>query len=113
MDGNYTEYPYFSEKALDKKDKYTYFGGDNYPVVILKNENAATDREIVLAKDSFANVFAPYLTENFSTVYVLDQRYLKGKSVSDFVNENEKVTDVLILYGLNSLTDNSGAGMLS
>ena len=113
MDGNYTEYPYFSEKALEKKDKYTYFGGDNYPVVILKNENAATDREIVLAKDSFANVFAPFLTENFSTVYVLDQRYLKGKSVSDFVNENEKVTDVLILYGLNSLTDNSGAGMLS
>lgn len=66
-----------------------------------------------MAKDSFANVFAPFLTENFSTVYVLDQRYLKGKSVSDFINENEKVTDVLILYGLNSLTDNSGAGMLS
>lgn len=113
LEGNYTAYPYFTDSALEKKDKYTYFGGDNYPVVILQNENAATDREIVLAKDSFANVLAPFLTENFKKVYILDQRYLKGKSVSDFVNENENVTDVLILYGLNSLKDNSGAGMLS
>ena len=112
-DKNYTPYPYFSDEALEKKDKYTYFGGENYPLVLLKSKNPATDREIVLAKDSFANVLAPYLTENFAAVYIIDQRYLQGKSVSDFVNENEKVSDVLILYGLNSLNDNTGAGKLS
>lgn len=112
LEENYTEYSYYREEALDKKDKYTYFGGDNYPLVILKNENAATTREIVVAKDSFANSFVPFLTENFSTVYVLDERYLRGKSVSDFANENENVTDVLILYGLNSLNDNSGIALL-
>lgn len=112
-EGNYTPYSYYCDDALNKKDKYTYFGGDNYPLVVLKNENAATDREIVVAKDSFANSFAPFLTENYATVYMLDQRYLKGRSVSDFVNENPNVTDLLILYGLNSLSDNSGVGALN
>ncbi len=110
--GNYTPYSYYCDDALTQKDKYTYFGGDNYPVVVLKNENAATSREIVVAKDSFANSLAPFLTENYATVYMIDQRYLKGKSVSDFVNENPNVTDLLVLYGLNSLSDNSGIGAL-
>lgn len=109
---DYTPYSYYDDNALQKKDKYLYFGGDNYPVVVLKTPHAATNREIVVAKDSFANCFAPFLTENYSVVYMLDQRYLKGKSVSDFVNEHANVTDVLILYGLNSLNDNSGVGML-
>lgn len=110
--GNYTPYSYYCDDALQEKDKYIYFGGGNYPVVVLKNENAATDREIVVAKDSFANSLAPFLTENYATVYLLDCRYLKGKTVGDFVNENPNVTDLLVLYGLNSLSDNSGVGAL-
>ncbi len=98
-------FEYFATEFLEKKDKYAYFGGGNFPLVVLESKNAQTENEIVVVKDSFANAFVPFLAENYSRIHIIDPRYFKGKSVSAYINENPGVTDVLVLYGINSLND--------
>ena len=101
-----SEYEYFASEFLDKKDKYCYFGGGNFPLVILENEKATADCEIAVIKDSYANAFVPFLAENYSKIYVIDPRYFVGNmTVSEYINSHEKISDVLILYGLNSIND--------
>ena len=98
-------FEYYAVEFLEKKDKYSYFGGGNFPLVVLESKNSQTKDEIVVVKDSFANAFVPFLAENYSKVHIIDPRYFKGKSVSTYINENPGVTDVLVLYGINSLND--------
>lgn len=98
-------YEFFAEEFLEMKDTYSYFGGGNFPLVVFESENAKTDGEIVVIKDSFANAFVPFLAESYKKVHIIDPRYFKGKTASAYINENENITDVLVLYGINSLND--------
>ena len=98
-------FEFYAEEFLCKKDKYAYFGGGNFPLVVLSSASCKNGNEIVVVKDSFANAFAPFLTENFEKVHIVDPRYFKGKTISAYINEKEKVTSVLVLYGINSLND--------
>ncbi len=107
-------YQYFSKEALDKKDAYSYFGGGNFALVVLENTGAKTDNEVLVVKDSFANCFVPFLAENYKRIHIIDPRnWVGGISVSEYVNkdENKNISDVLILYGINSL--NSGVTSFS
>ena len=108
-----TETEYFVSEKLNDKDKYCYFGGGNPPITVLENTSSASEDEIVIVKDSFANCFAPYLAEHFKKVHIIDPRYYKGKRISEYINENPAVTHLLIMYGLNSLNDNSGVSTMS
>ncbi len=109
MTKNVTKAPepfeFFAKEFLEMKDKYAYFGGGNYPLIVFESRNAKTENEIVVVKDSFANAFVPFLAENYRRVHIIDPRYFKGKTVSSYINENKNVTDVLVLYGINSLND--------
>ena len=80
---------------------------------MLENTSSASEDEIVIVKDSFANCFAPYLAEHFKKVHIIDPRYYKGKRISEYINENPAVTHLLIMFGLNSLNDNSGVSTMS
>ncbi len=105
------EKEYYNSDYLTKKDKYAYFGNENPDLVVLENENAKTTAEIVVVKDSFANCFTPFLAEHYKKVHMIDARFFRG-AVSDYVNENENVTDLMIIYNLNALNDNTGIAKL-
>lgn len=107
------ESSYFADDFLSKKDKYSYFGNNNPPLTVLINETSVTEDEIVIVKDSFMNCIAPHFTENFRKVHMIDARYFKGKKISAYVNENPNVTHLLIVYGINSINDNTGVSTLS
>lgn len=104
---------YFADEYIDKKDQYSYFGNGNLPLMVLENESAKSLQEIVIIKDSFANCMIPHFTEFFKKVHVIDPRYFKGKKISEYINENNGISHVLVIYGLNSLNDNSGISSLS
>lgn len=104
---------YYAEEWLGKKDKYAYFGDGNPPLTVLENENSKTENEIVLIKDSYANCFAPFLTVDYRRVHIIDPRYFKGMKISNYIKKNPNISDVLILYGINSLNDNTGVSTLS
>lgn len=99
----------YNTEYLTKKDQYSYFLDNIHSYIEITNDAAAADREIVVIKDSYANCFVPFLANQYRKVYVFDTRYYR-KSVSEFVNENPDVTDVLVLYNMNTIDSDLGIG---
>lgn len=90
-----------------QKDKYSLFLNNLHPLIEITNETASTDRELVIVKDSYANSMVPFLTRHFKKIYVFDTRYYKW-GPSGFVREHPGVTDILILYNMNTLDTDLG-----
>lgn len=87
---------YFYER-LQTKDAYAFFLDGNHPVVEIRGDGAA-GRSILVIKDSFANCFAPFLTRDYETIWLVDPRYYRG-DVAELVREYAP-TDVLYLYNV-------------
>lgn len=99
----------YNADYLTKKDQYSYFLDNIHAYIEITNEEAAADKEIVVIKDSYANCFVPFLANQYRKVYVFDTRYYR-KPVSEFVNENPDITDVLVLYNMNTIDGDLGIG---
>lgn len=101
----------YNAEYLDKKDKYSYFLNNINAVVSITNDSAQTGRELVVIKDSYANCFVPFLAEHFSRIFVIDPRYYRD-SIIDFINSKNAVTDVLILYNLGTIDNDTGVAVI-
>lgn len=92
---------------LQEKDKYSLFLNNIHPLVEIENETAPSDDVLMLIKDSYANSMVPFLTHHYKKIYVFDTRYYKD-GPSSFLEEHGEVTDVLILYNMNTLDGDTG-----
>lgn len=89
----------YEENFLEKTDKYSYFlGGDQALVEI--NTSIKNGKKIIVLKDSFANSFIPFLTNNYESVILLDTRYYNA-SINEFIQERH-VDEVLLLYNIQT-----------
>lgn len=101
----------YNEKALNTKDKYTYYLNGNNPLVQINTKaNSKTadkflqDKTILIIKDSFAHCFVPFIANHYQTTFMIDLRYF-NMNIKEFINENA-VDDILILYNtVNMATD--------
>lgn len=94
---------------LNQKDKYSMFLNNIHPLIEITNEGADSDRELALIKDSYANSIVPFLVNHYKKVYVFDTRYYK-KGPSSFIEEHPEITDVLLLYNMNTIDTDLGVG---
>lgn len=94
---------------LEKKDKYSLFLNNIHPLVEIENIKAQSQEELVIVKDSYANCLVPFLTEYYRKIYVVDTRYYR-LPVSELVNGNPAVKQVLILYNMNTIDTDLGVG---
>lgn len=92
---------------VEQKDKYSLFLNNLHTLIEITNETAESDRELVLIKDSYANSMVPFLAHHYKKIYVFDTRYYK-QGPSSFMEEHPSVTDVLLLYNMNTLDTDSG-----
>lgn len=99
----------FAEEYLDKKDKYSYFLNNLHPYVEIVNKEALGSEELVLIKDSYANCMVPMLIPHYKKIHVFDTRSYRGR-ISEFINENPKIKDVLILYNMGTINTDTGIG---
>lgn len=99
----------YNFEYLEKKDKYSMFLNNIHPFIEITNETADSDKELALIKDSYANCMVPFLVNHYRKVYVFDTRYYRG-GPSKFINENRQITDVLLLYNMNTLDNDTGIG---
>lgn len=101
--GQPVESTLYLPENLNKKDQYTYFLGGNQPLnVILTTHTEAP--KLLLIRDSYADCLAPFLTERFSEIHMIDLRYYR-LSIPEYIMDNG-IDQVVILYGLSSfLTD--------
>lgn len=101
-DNNKTSNSLYNFEALKTKDKYAAFLDGNHSLIhITTNNNSG--KSIVIVKDSYANSFIPFLTGNYSNIYVIDLRYYND-NLSQFMKTN-KLNELLILYNVISFKE--------
>lgn len=92
---------YFRE-YLDVKDKYSTFLGTNQPLVTIKSDNDGG--KLLVIKDSYAHCYAPFLTQHYSEITLVDLRYIQ-MSYKTLINP-EEYDQVLFLYNASTfMTD--------
>lgn len=60
---------------------YYIFCAGNQSYEVLTNHDLSDGSTCVVVKDSSGNVFLPYLTEQYQTIYAIDYRYYTGSAV--------------------------------
>lgn len=96
---------------LDQADKYPVFLSGNHARVHIET-NADTDKRLLVVKDSYAHALAPFLAEEYRTIDLIDLRYFKRQTVSDWMREHP-VDDILFVYGLSSLAEDKNLQWLA
>ncbi len=67
----------YVDEFLAQKDKYASFLGGNQPLVTVQNPNALTDKKLLLVRDSYSDAMAPFLSQYFGEIRLLDLRYYR------------------------------------
>ncbi|MEG0753380.1 MAG: hypothetical protein RR461_06075, partial [Angelakisella sp.] len=87
---------YFDE-FLTKKDKYSYFLGENQPLVSISTA-AGTGKKLLMFKDSYAHSFAPFLTADYDEITLVDMRYINSTKALGELVDLKSYDDILFLY---------------
>lgn len=88
---------------FETRDKYAAFLYGNNG---LTRVSGSGNGKCLVIKDSYANCFVPFLTENYAQIDVVDLRTM-SQSVDELI-EQEAYTDILILYNFQSFqSDNN------
>lgn len=94
----------FDKSKLSEKDKYQVFMGGNYAEVDIST-TAATGKNLMIIKDSYANCFIPMLTPYYDKIIVIDPRYYYDDIY--MTAKINKINEVLFLYNVNSFVDDN------
>ena len=82
---------------LDSRDLYDVFLSGSRSLLTIENPNAATDRELVVVRDSFGSSMVPLLVQDYAKVHVIDIRYVNLEVVDKFLDLSGQ-KDYLFLY---------------
>lgn len=87
----------YNTDKLSSTSPYDMFLSGPTPLLTVTNDSAATDKELVLFRDSSASSLTPLLIENYKKITLVDIRYMMSAMLGDYVIFDGK--DVLFLYG--------------
>ena len=101
--------------ALEGKDKYTFYTGQNDPLISIQSSGpegtVERGRKLLIVKDSYAHSFVPFAANHFEETFMVDLRYY-NQPLSQLIEE-KGITDILVLYNTeNFATDTSIPKML-
>ncbi|MDH4141786.1 MAG: hypothetical protein OEV61_04170, partial [Chloroflexota bacterium] len=82
--------------TVDTVDLYDVFLGGLAPIIVITNDAAPSDDELVIFKDSYAHAIAPLLAQHYRKVTLVDLRYVQRQYVMDHVDFG--AATVLFLY---------------
>ena len=81
---------------LSSKDPYEFFLSGAAPLLLVENPAAASDKELILFRDSFGSSLAPLLLDSYRTITLVDTRYVSADMLGEFITFEDQ--DVLFLY---------------
>lgn len=93
---------YDMEKA-NGKDPYEMFLGGPLSLVTIENQNAKTEKELIIFRDSFGSSIAPLLVEGYRKITLVDIRYMHPNLLENYIEFNSQ--DVLFLYSTSVLNN--------
>ena len=98
-----SDIPVYDVEKLSGDDPYEVFLSGPKSLLVMENENAATERHLIVFRDSFGSSIAPLMAEAYAKVTLVDIRYLKAEMLGSLVDfEN---ADVLFLYSTSVLNN--------
>lgn len=94
----------YSEDGLKSNDAYTVFFGGNAAKITIEIDNAS-DRHLLIFKDSYANSYVQFLLPYYRTITIVDPRYY----VEDInrIIQGDLITDVMYLYNSNTFVQDT------
>nr|MDE7262433.1 hypothetical protein [Oscillospiraceae bacterium] len=101
----------YVDSFLREKDKYASFMGGNAPLYIIRNPGAATDKKLLVVRDSYSDSLAPFLSQYFSEVHLLDLRYYRT-SVAQYAQENG-MDQIFVCYSVENFVKDLDAIFLA
>jgi hypothetical protein len=81
---------------LSSRDLYDVYLSGAAALLTIENPNAATDKELIVFRDSFGSSMIPLLVKDYKTVTVVDIRYVASDLLDRYVDFHGQ--DVLFLY---------------
>lgn len=97
----------YDESKESSKDLYDVYLSGARSLLTIENPNAATDRELILFRDSFGSSIAPLLVSDYAKVTLVDLRYIQSDYLGQFLTFSGQ--DVLFLC--STLVLNSSAAI--
>ncbi len=89
---------------LEKRDKYRVYLKGNYPLTKITSQ-VENGEKLLLVKDSYANTFVQFLTEDFQEIHMVDLRYFK-EDLETYAQE-QGITEVLFLYQIKNFAEDT------
>lgn len=88
--------PVYTVDKFDSMDGYDLFLNGAQAVMTIENRQGASDRELILFRDSFGSSLAPLLIDGYKKITLIDLRYIAADYVPQFVDITDQ--DVLFIY---------------
>ncbi len=86
----------YDMEKLTSRDLYDVFLSGGMAVQTITNPHAATDRELIVFRDSFGSSLSPLLVQSYEKITLLDTRYIAPAGLGQYVQFRDQ--DVLFLY---------------
>ena len=96
--------PVYDWDKISGLDPYDFFLSGVQPLIILENNESASDNVLYLFRDSFSSSLAPLLASAYSKVVLIDLRYIDMRALSRLV-EFAPGSDALFLYSTQVLNN--------
>ena len=87
----------YDMSKLESRDLYDVFLSGSRSLLTIENPNAATERELVVVRDSFGSSMVPLLVQDYARVTVVDIRYINLEMLDRFLDLSG-AKDYLFLY---------------
>jgi len=101
-DGSTEPADMLAREYLTKKDKYSVYFAGNHSITVAEGMG---EGKLLIVKDSFGNIFAPFAVADFAEVHMIDARFFRG-DLAAYIKDNG-ITDTLVLYGVKSFTEDT------
>ena len=90
---------------MKTRSPYDLFLGGSLSLITIENEEALTDKELIVFRDSYASSLMPLLISGYKKITIVDIRYLPSERVGNFVEFSDQ--DVLFIYSTSVLNHSS------
>ncbi len=96
-------FPVYNTDRFGGVDSYDVFLNGALPLIEITNENASTDKELIIFRDSSGSSLAPLLIGSYKKITLIDLRYVSTTTVGKYVTFTNQ--DVLFMYNLAVLNN--------
>ena len=93
----YEDSTVYNLEAYKGIDPYDIFLSGAKPLITIENENATTDKELTIFRDSFGSSLTPLLIEGYKKITLIDLRYIATPLLTEELVQFKDGQDVLII----------------